>query len=174
METRLTEVGNGGRSCESRLREVWGALARVMDPEIPTVSVVDLGIVDEVRVEDDRVEIICLPTFVGCPALEIMREDIEHSILELRLRPEVRFTYDPPWTTDRITPHGRRKLEEYGLAPPSGKSSGSVRMTLLTPGRCPYCGSADTVLESPFGPTLCRATCYCRACRNPFEKFKQV
>lgn len=155
--------------------DVLEALAKVADPEIPAVSVLDLGIVDDVRLEGDDVEVTCLPTFVGCPALEEIREDIEAALAALGLRPSVRFVYHPPWTTDRITPEGRRKLEEYGLAPPAGRTpSGAVALTLLAAGRCPYCGSTDTVLESPFGPTACRAICYCRSCRNPFEQFKPV
>lgn len=160
--------------------QVMEALARVRDPEIPAVSVIDLGIVEEVRIEDDRVEVTCLPTFVGCPALDAIRQDIERALVEIGAEPSVRFIYRPPWTSDRITEEGRRRLNEYGLAPPApgdiedSESHASVRVALLTPGACPYCGSRDTIMESPFGPTLCRATCYCRSCRNPFEKFKRV
>lgn len=148
---------------------VWEALATVADPEIPAVSVVDLGIVDGFQLEGDLVRVTCLPTFVGCPALDAIREDIGKALTQIGATPEVTFVYSPPWTTERITEDGRRKLEEYGLAPP-----GSRTLTLLSPGRCPFCGSGDTVLESPFGPTACRATCYCRACRNPYEKFKEI
>lgn len=155
-------------------RQVLEALDRVPDPEIPAVSIIDLGIVHETNIDGDRVEVVCLPTFVGCPALETIREDIQRAIFAIGGQPEVRFVHDPVWTTDRITEDGRRKLEEYGLAPPGRNTSSMTPLTLLSPGRCPYCGSRDTVLESPFGPTLCRATSYCRTCRNPFEKFKQV
>jgi ring-1,2-phenylacetyl-CoA epoxidase subunit PaaD len=154
--------------------QVMGALGRVPDPEIPAVSVIDLGIVESVKVDGDRVEVTCLPTFVGCPALETIRQDIERALVAIGATPFVRFVHDPPWTTSRITEEGRRKLEDYGLSPPERNPATSAPLTLLSPGRCPYCGSQDTVLESPFGPTLCRATSYCRTCRNPFEKFKQV
>lgn len=151
---------------------VYEVLGRVADPEIPAVSVLDLGIIEGVRVVGDAVEVTCLPTFVGCPALDVIREDIEAALDAIGTRPTVKFVYQPPWTTDRITDEGKRKLEEYGLAPPDRKPQ--VSLTLLSPGRCPYCGSTETVLESPFGPTACRATCYCSACRNPYEKFKPV
>jgi ring-1,2-phenylacetyl-CoA epoxidase subunit PaaD len=155
--------------------EVLEVLAGVADPEIPAVSVLDLGIVERVEVEGTRAKVTCLPTFVGCPALEAIREDIEKALYAIGADPEVEFVFHPPWTSDRITEEGRRKLGEYGLAPPSGSMpDGPIKLTLLAPGRCPYCGSRDTVLESPFGPTACRATCYCRACRNPFEQFKPV
>lgn len=186
-ETRRARTSTGKLSV-SRLR-VWEALAEVADPEIPAVSIIDLGIVKDVHVDEDRVEVTCLPTFVGCPALEIIQEDIESAVRKIGGVPDVRFVHQPPWSTERITDEGRRKLRDYGLAPPhsgdpmpesgslaesSGPSSFSVRVTLLSPGECPYCGSRDTVMENPFGPTLCRATCYCRSCRNPFEKFKRV
>lgn len=154
--------------------DVWHALERVVDPEIPAVSVVDLGIVEEVVIDEDRVRVTCLPTFSGCPALEVIREDIEIALEALGAKPEVQFTFSPPWTTVRITAEGHRKLREYGLSPPERSQNPATPLTLLAPGRCPYCDSTDTVLESPFGPTLCRATCYCRSCRNPFEKFKEV
>lgn len=161
--TRLTTEG------------VWDVLGNIPDPEIPAVSIVDLGIVENVAIEGDRVYVKCLPTFVGCPALDVIREDIVSALREIGTEPTVEYAFDPPWTTDRITDQGRRKLEEYGLAPPNGKSTeGPLHLTLLAPSACPFCGSRDTILESPFGPTLCRATAYCRACRNPFEQFKQL
>jgi ring-1,2-phenylacetyl-CoA epoxidase subunit PaaD len=154
---------------------VFDALAGVADPEIPAVSVLDLGIVENVEVSGDNVTVTCLPTFVGCPALDAIREDIETAVRGIGAEPEVKFVYNPPWTTDRITAQGRVKLEEYGLAPPTGKApAGPVRLTLLAPARCPYCGSKETTLESPFGPTQCRAISYCRSCRNPFEQFKPI
>jgi ring-1,2-phenylacetyl-CoA epoxidase subunit PaaD len=154
---------------------VFEALAGVADPEIPAVSVLDLGIVESVEVSGDKVRVTCLPTFVGCPALDAIREDIENAVRGIGADPEVKFVYQPPWTTDRITKQGRVKLEEYGLAPPTGKApAGPVRLTLLAPAKCPYCGSKETTLESPFGPTQCRAISYCRTCRNPFEQFKHV
>lgn len=156
-------------------QEVYEVLSGVADPEIPAVSVVDLGIIEDVKVEENRVKVTCLPTFVGCPALDAIREDIEKALESVGAEPEVKFVYQPPWTSDRITAEGKLKLEEYGLAPPTGSSpAGPTRLTLLAPAKCPYCGSRETVLESPFGPTQCRAISYCSTCRNPFEQFKVV
>jgi ring-1,2-phenylacetyl-CoA epoxidase subunit PaaD len=157
---------------------VWGALAEVRDPEIPPVSINDLGIVERVMVTDDAVEIELLPTFAGCPALDVIREDAERAARPLAEDREVRvrFVYSPPWTSDRITPAGRESLRSYGLTPPG---EGRVLVPLASLGSrdadpvpCPFCGSTDTKLDSAFGPTLCRSTHFCRTCRNPFEAFK--
>lgn len=156
---------------------VWDALAEVMDPEIPAVSVVDMGMIKSISVENSRAEVDVLPTFTGCPAVPMIREDVESAVADVEGIDEVRveFSYDPPWTTDRITDEGRRKLEEFGLAPPTGK--GPVLVTeigLPTVAVCPFCGSRNTRNENPFGPTPCRALYYCEECRNPFEQFKPV
>lgn len=152
--------------------DVMEVLSGVADPEIPAVSVLELGLIESIVIEGDSVEVTCLPTFVGCPALQEIRKDIEDALTKFGVRPTVRFVYDPVWTTERITEEGRRKLKDYGLAPP--KDAGTVSVQILAPTACPYCGSNDTQLDSPFGPTACRATAYCRSCRNPFEMFKPV
>jgi ring-1,2-phenylacetyl-CoA epoxidase subunit PaaD len=151
---------------EDAIRE---ALSAVMDPEIPTCSITDLGIVNDVRISDDRIEIDLLPTFVGCPALDVIREDVEAAIRKLTSDADlhVRFVNDPPWTTDRISVGGREALSGFGITPPVLLRIG--RKETLT---CPYCGSNQTVLESAFGPTPCRTVHYCNSCRNPFEGFK--
>ena len=160
-------------------RRVWGALERINDPEIPPCSITDLGIVERIRVSDDAVEVLLLPTFAGCPALDVIREDAEAAVRAVAgdRAVGVRFVYSPPWTSDRITPAGRRALREYGITPPGDGPRNPVVIPLaaLLPtegATCPFCGSANTVMESAFGPTLCRATHYCRTCRNPFEAFK--
>jgi ring-1,2-phenylacetyl-CoA epoxidase subunit PaaD len=158
-------------------RAVWDALALVHDPEIPPCSITDLGIVERIAVSDDAVEVDLLPTFAGCPALDVIRQDAEaaiKSVAEARTT-TVRFVYSPPWTSDRITPEGRAALKEYGVTPPGNGGAFIPLATLTRTERtvaCPYCGSDQTVLESAFGPTLCRSTHFCRSCRNPFEAFK--
>ena len=161
---------------EERARE---ALALVMDPEIPTCSIVDLGMVEAVRVTDDELEVDLLPTFVGCPAKDVIGEDAQRALGAVAgdRRVRVRFVYDPPWTTDRITDAGREALRGYGISPHWRPSTGPVLVTLgRKPGAhevtCPYCGSTETAMESAFGPTPCRAQHFCRSCRNPFEGFK--
>lgn len=151
--------------------EVWEILRRVEDPEIPTLSVVDLGIIRGVRVGPDAIVVELMPTFLGCPALAMMREMIAERVG--RLGPtRVELVRDEAWTTARITEEGRRRLVATGFAPPP--RGDLLELTMLPPAACPYCGSADTALDSPFGPTPCRAIHYCRACRQPFEQFKAV
>jgi ring-1,2-phenylacetyl-CoA epoxidase subunit PaaD len=158
-------------------RRVWDALAEVPDPEIPAVSVVDLGIIRSVEAGTDRIRVEMLPTFVGCPALEVIRASIAERLAGMAAEVEVEATFAEPWTTDRITPEGRRKLRESGFAPPAPHpADGPLFPTITTRpvARCPYCGSRDTALENPFGPTLCRAIFWCNQCRQPFEQFKSV
>jgi ring-1,2-phenylacetyl-CoA epoxidase subunit PaaD len=156
--------------------EVWSALADVADPEIPTISVVDLGVVRDVVVEDGRVQVRFTPTFLGCPALEVMRERMRECVEELGVEADVEAVLDDSWSTDRITPEGREKLRRSGFAPPAPRSAGAPKLVQLQSKifRCPYCGSTDTRLENIFGPTPCRSIRYCSACRQPFEQFKTI
>ena len=156
--------------------QVWEALAEITDPEIPVISVVELGVVRGIEIGDGRVRVEFTPTFLGCPALETMREQMSARIAELGAEPEVEVVLDDSWSTDRITPEGREKLRAAGLAPPSPRSAGTPRLVQLESNgfRCPYCGSRDTALENIFGPTPCRSLRYCRSCRQPFEQFKTI
>ena len=156
---------------------VWEALTTVPDPEIPAVSVVDMGMIKRVEVDGTEVHVTVLPTFTGCPAIPVIKQDVGAAVgavgdVESVI---VETTFDPPWTTDRITDEGRAKLKEFGLAPPTGK--GPVLITeigLPERAECPFCGSTDTHNENAFGPTPCRALYYCESCRQPFEQFKDV
>ena len=155
--------------------QVWEALAEVPDPEIPVVSVVDLGVVRDVRVDAERVHVEFAPTFLGCPALEVMRSQMAERIAALGAEPEVEVVVDDSWSTDRITPEGREKLRAAGFAPPTPRSEAPTLVQLQSNGfRCPYCGSRDTALENIFGPTPCRSLRYCRECKQPFEQFKTI
>jgi ring-1,2-phenylacetyl-CoA epoxidase subunit PaaD len=158
--------------------EVWEALAEVPDPEIPVVSVVDLGLVHRVELGGGRLRVELLPTFVGCPALELIRRSVADRLAGMATEVEVEMTFAVPWTSDRITAEGRRKLHDSGFAPPgpAPSSDGPLFTTITTRPRatCPWCGSADTTLENLFGPTLCRTLFWCSRCRQPFEQFKAV
>ena len=160
-------------------RAVWEALAEVVDPEIPTVSVVDLGIVRRVEVGEGRLRVELLPTFVGCPAVELIRQAVAERLAPLAPVVEVEATFAEPWTSDRITPEGRRKLRESGFSPPAPVGEGPLLLTITSrttriPATCPYCGSTDTAMENRFGPTPCRSIFYCNGCMQPFEQFKSV
>lgn len=154
---------------------VWEALAGVNDPEIPVISVVDMGIIAGVDIDNENVTIRMTPTFAGCPALDVIRNDIARSVRDAGFdHVRVDVVFDPPWSSDRISPDGRRKLKEFGLAPPGPACRGGLSEEKLARVSCPFCDSADTTLESIFGPTLCRAIHYCNACRQSFEQFKPV
>ncbi len=156
-------------------RTVRAALSEVADPEIPVVSIVDLGMVEEVRVGRDGIRVVLLPTFVGCPALDLIRSAVELRLRDFDRPVDVRFEYRVPWTTDRITRHGRQKLRASGFAPPApARADAPVLLQLMEPVACPNCGSHRTVLDSAFGPTQCRAIHHCTACRQPFEAIKPV
>jgi ring-1,2-phenylacetyl-CoA epoxidase subunit PaaD len=155
--------------------EVWAALAEIPDPEIPVISLVDLGVVKDVVVEDGTVRVDFTPTFMGCPALEAMQGAMESKIAALGARPAVHVRLDDSWSTDDITPAGREKLRAAGFAPPAPRSVGELDLVQLQRGfRCPYCGSTSTKLENLFGPTPCRSIRYCEECRQPFEQFKTI
>jgi ring-1,2-phenylacetyl-CoA epoxidase subunit PaaD len=158
-------------------QEVNAILATIDDPEMP-LSIVDLGIVGDVEVEDDVVRVAILPTFVGCPALDMIRREIEAKVggLEGVGSVEVRFLYDPPWTTQRISPRGREALRRHGVVTPEARpAAGSDTVPLnISALPCPFCGSSATTVDSPFGPTRCRLILYCRACGNPFEGMKRL
>jgi ring-1,2-phenylacetyl-CoA epoxidase subunit PaaD len=170
---------------------VWEALAEVPDPEIPVVSVVDLGLVHAVRLDGGRLRVELLPTFVGCPALDLIRASVAERLAGMAPEVEVEMTFAVPWTSDRITAEGRRKLRQSGFAPPpTGDSAGrslpivgqrptpSLPLFATIPMRptadCPWCGTSDTKLENAFGPTLCRTIFWCNRCRQPFEQFKAI
>ena len=150
--------------------EVWQALERVMDPEIPVVSVVEMGIIRDVAVDDDGVAVTMTPTFAGCPALEVMRRDIAAAVRGLGAACIVRTTLSPPWTTEWISEAGREKLRLFGLAPPPRLSGGPAAVTFFKPAPCPRCGSTRPHLRHAFGPTLCRLLWYCAHWRGAFEQ----
>jgi len=156
---------------------VWEALATVDDPEIPAVSVVDMGMIAHVDVDGGEVRVTVLPTFTGCPAIGVIKQDVGAAVAAVDgvESVTVETTFDPPWTTDRITEKGRANLKEFGLAPPTGEGPVLIaNIGLPKRAECPFCGSSETRNENLFGPTPCRALYYCESCRQPFEQFKDV
>jgi ring-1,2-phenylacetyl-CoA epoxidase subunit PaaD len=171
-----------GSALDAREARVWSELATIRDPEIPAINLVELGVIGSVSVDDRHVEVELLPTFVGCPAIGVMQEQITERVGALGLADQVsvRLSFDPPWTSDRITPEGRERLRLSGFAPPHiapspvGGMDALEELAVLSVAECPYCGSRNTTLENPFGPTLCRSIYHCADCRQPFEQFKRI
>lgn len=160
-------------------QQIRDALHDVMDPEIPNLSIVDLGVVRDIEVTNEVIRVELMPTFVGCPALDIMKEGVRERLQPMSMgrEVEVRVTLNEPWTTERITERGRQALKNSGFAPPPRLSAMPPRgnlIQLMPVAECPYCNSRNTVMDNAFGPTLCRAIYYCRNCRQPFEQFKEV
>ncbi len=153
--------------------DVWKILDEVKDPEIPVVSVVEMGIVREVEVEGVTVKVVISPTFSGCPAIHAMREEIISRLGGAGIPDAEVILANLPWSSDRITPEGRAKLLEFGLAPPP-RHGGNVERAFLEPVACPHCESKNTSLKNPFGPTLCRAIFVCNDCGEPFEQIKPL
>jgi ring-1,2-phenylacetyl-CoA epoxidase subunit PaaD len=155
---------------------VWDALAEIPDPEIPVISLVDLGVIRDVAVDGEHVRVEFTPTFLGCPALEPMKREIEQKVAALGAEPDVEIVADDSWSTDRISAAGREKLRAAGFAPPAPRSAGPTTLVQLQSKafRCPYCGSTETRLENIFGPTPCRSIRWCESCRQPFEQFKTI
>ena len=152
-------------AAEPTERDVRAVLAEVPDPEIPVLSVVDLGIVHRVDVGPEAIDVAILPTFVGCPALDIIRATIAARLGErFGLPVRVETTFEVPWTSERISSAGLVALQRAGIAPPADPEDV----------RCPFCASAEVVMDSAFGPTQCRSLFYCRGCRQPFEALKSV
>lgn len=153
---------------------VWRALGEVMDPEIPVLSLVDLKVVRGVRIEDDCVVVTMTPTFAGCPAMDQMKRDVidsmqRHGFSHVRIE----TVLSPSWTTDALTDETKEKLRVFGIAAPPRKRE-TFEATLMLPVSCPFCGSAETKLESSFGATLCKQIFYCDHCRQSFERFKPI
>ena len=154
--------------------DLWDALREIPDPELPAISLVDLGVILRVELdtESELARIFLMPTFLGCPALDMMRGMIRDRLEQLGLRVQVDVTREQLWSSDRISEMGRRQLQEAGIAPPGPADNTLIQ--LFEAAACPHCGSRRTTLESPFGPTPCRAITYCADCRQPFEQFKAV
>ena len=153
-------------------QRAWDAAARVVDPEIPVLTIADLGVLREVTVTDDGVEVAITPTYSGCPAMSAIAFDIAVALERAGfVDAHVRTVLSPAWTTDWMSEEGRRKLRDYGIAPPQKVSSRRALFGLQQV-QCPQCGSDDTELLSEFGSTSCKALWRCKSCREPFDYFK--
>lgn len=153
--------------------EIWGYLEEVFDPEVPVLTVVDLGVVRKVEWEGDTCKVTITPTYSGCPAMKRIEDDIVEKLNEKGIRNvAVDLVLAPAWTTDWLTENGKRKLKEYGIAPPENEPDKSVLFADPVVVPCPKCNSKDTRLVSQFGSTACKAHYQCNECLEPFDYFK--
>ena len=154
------------------------AVAReVTDPEMPMLTLEDLGVLRSVEEHDGAVVVTITPTYSGCPAMATMRDDLVHRLQDAGYAAEVRVALSPAWSSDWITPRGRAALAEHGISPPGAAPSGPVSLSLLPTRRaisCPRCGSDDVALVSEFGSTACKAQYRCTSCREPFDHVKEI
>lgn len=156
------------------VEQIYHWLEEVKDPEIPVLSLVDLGVITEVTLGESDVRIEMTPTFVGCPALEMMKSEMVNVLRQHGVdKVHIEVTYRNPWTSDRISVKGREALKKFGLAPPPHQPLFSD-IEILDSAQCPRCESFDTELRSTFGATLCRAIFYCNHCKEAFEQFKHL
>lgn len=168
---------SGGSITSERAAEVVQAVRDVPDPEIPVLTIDDLGLVRELEVDvaAGRVRVTVTPTYSGCPAMEVIRRSIEQTVSSRGLRAEVSTRLSPAWTTDWMSPRGREALRRFGIAPPGERAVGPVPVGLARRQvACPTCASTQTEELSRFGSTACKALRRCRHCREPFEEFKAI
>lgn len=156
-------------------QQVLAWLENVYDPEIPVLSLVDLGVITQVEVEGNRVRVEMTPTFVGCPAIDYMRQEVIACLQKMGVEQvEVEVNFRSPWSSDKISSKGRAALKNYGLAPPPINNQLFTDLEVLERPPCPRCQGDHTELKNPFGPTLCRAIYYCHTCQEAFQQFKPV
>ena len=154
---------------------IYRWLEEVKDPEIPVLSLVDLGVITAVNIEEDLVKIEMTPTFVGCPALDMMKSEITEVLKKNGIEHvAIEISYRIPWNSDRISEKGRQALKKFGLAPPPSHHELITDLDVLEHVACPRCNGTDTELKNAFGPTLCRSIHYCNTCREAFEQFKPI
>ncbi len=155
-------------------QDIWLALERVKDPEIPVLSLVDMAMISKVELNNDKCVIYFTPTFVGCPALDMMKRDIKTEVELLGIATEVVVDMNTTWSSDKMSAEAKTKLEKFGIAPPVTIDDSELTQEALDRVRCPHCHSTDTTLRSAFGSTLCRAIRFCFACKQGFEQFKPI
>jgi ring-1,2-phenylacetyl-CoA epoxidase subunit PaaD len=154
-------------------KEIWDLLEQVSDPEIPVLTIVDLGVVRDVKITDNKCHIVITPTYSGCPAMQVIEDDIKKLLAEkTEFEVSVELTISPAWTTDWISENGRNKLREYGIAPPENEVDKSVLFAEPVTVPCPLCKSRNTRMVSQFGSTACKAQYQCNECLEPFDYFK--
>ncbi len=157
------------------ITEVYAWLEEVKDPEIPVLSLVDLGVITQVVIQGEHVKVEMTPTFVGCPAMDLMKLEVSEVLKKHGItNPEVEVNFKQAWTSDKISEKGKQALKIFGLAPPPPFNEMIDDLEILVHAHCPRCDGTNTEMKSPFGPTLCRSIHYCDDCHEAFEQFKPL
>jgi ring-1,2-phenylacetyl-CoA epoxidase subunit PaaD len=160
---------------QAALGRAYAAAAAVCDPEVPVLTIADLGVLRDVRIENGVVEVVITPTYSGCPAMDMIAAHVDLALEKAGFPArKVTLSLAPAWTTDWMSDEGKAKLRAYGIAPPQGKAGGRGALFGVEQITCPHCGSAETIRISEFGSTACKALWRCDACREPFDYFKCI
>ena len=156
-------------------QDIITLLKDVVDPEIPTISLIDLGVITDIIIDSsNHITVKMTPTFAGCPAMDYMKQNVEDVLKDQGIESfNVKMNFDTQWTSNNITEDGLKAIKKHGLAPPP-RHKLIVDIDILKKAECPFCGNTNTILKSPFGPTLCRSLHYCDSCSQAFEQFKPV
>ena len=155
-------------------QKAWNALKELTDPELPFLTLEDLGVIRNIRTENHNHVITISPTYIGCPAISVIEEKIKNKLKKIGLDAIVEKSFSPPWTSDWISSEGRKKLAEFGIAPPQLKTKGTVGITDSNKIKCPQCSSFNTEKVSEFGSTACKSLYRCLDCKEPFDQFKCI
>ena len=175
MTALVVDLHGSVRPVDPRYTAAYEAAASVCDPEVPVLTIADLGVLREVRLDGDRVEVIITPTYSGCPAMDMISVHVDLALERAGFEQrKVTLSLSPAWTTDWMSDAGKTKLRDYGIAPPVGKSGGRGALFGVDEVPCPHCGSDDTTRVSEFGSTACKALWRCRSCAEPFDYFKCI
>lgn len=155
-------------------KNIWSILKTIKDPEIPFISIVDLGMINKIEIDNNNLTINLIPTFTACPAINYIENQIHSTLTEkTQLNVNVNVTFDPPWNSNMISEKGLKELKKFGIAPPKPHQN-NVCFKLLQKIECPFCNGFETILKSAFGSTLCRSMHYCNSCNQSFEHFKPI
>ena len=154
--------------------KAWNALRELTDPELPFLTLEDLGVIRAIKIKNENHVITISPTYIGCPAISVIESKIKSRLKKIGIDARVEKSFSPPWTTDWISSKGRKKLEEFGIAPPQLKKNGSLHVASAIKVKCPQCSSFSTEKVSEFGSTACKSLYRCLECKEPFDHFKCI
>ena len=159
---------------EKSTEKAWDVLRDLTDPELPFLTLDDLGVIREIKRDKTNIVVTISPTYIGCPAVSVIEENIKHTLKKIGVEATIEKSFSPPWSSDWISENGRKKMEEFGISPPHSKESENFSPLLSKKVKCPQCSSYETEKVSEFGSTACKSLYRCLDCKEPFDRFKCV